>query len=288
MIEKLGKIWAHAIAYVALFLSAGLSIAGNVADTFRVRGEATDILDVILAGAAPALVLLTVELFVSQLWSRSLGYQVLRWIGCMGIGALAMGVSWVHLNDLLSSRGQMDIVATAWPFAIDGMAIMATGLLLSTRGKGRPGLAAAMSTAVSDVLDTFDPAGPRTPYVATEEDARVSADIMANPMDYVSPSSQEGRDAEDSVWQGLVGRLGGQGEPTLPAPVSPAPVGSNRVRPESVPAEAAALILTWLGAPADSRPTPGEADALVAGALGRHPRTARRWRDAVTAEALNA
>lgn len=133
--EKLSRIWSAGVAYVALIIGAGLSIAGNVADTYRTRGIATDVLDVILAGAAPLLVLLTIELFVSRLWSNKAAFQALRWAGCLAIGVLAMGVSWVHLHDLLLSRGQLAAVAAFWPFAIDGMAIMATGLILSTRDR---------------------------------------------------------------------------------------------------------------------------------------------------------
>ena len=147
--ELLSKLWSAAIAYVALFVGAGLSIAGNVADIFRTRGAQTDELDVILAGAAPLLVLLTIELFVSRRWSPKRGFQALRWLGCMSIGILAMGVSWVHLHDLLLSRGQFPAVAAFWPFAIDGMAIMATGLILSTRDSVK------QVETIAEALDTF-------------------------------------------------------------------------------------------------------------------------------------
>src|SRR5262249_19003243 len=46
---------------------------------------------------------------------------------------MAMVVSWTHLHDLMATRGQLAIVAILGPLAIDGMAIMATGLILSTR-----------------------------------------------------------------------------------------------------------------------------------------------------------
>jgi hypothetical protein len=133
IMSLIGKLWTGAVAYVSLLAGAGLSIAGNVADTYRMRGAATDALDVILAGAAPALVLLTVEMFVSPRWSADRGFQALRWLGCGLLGTLTMLVSWVHLHDLLATRGQLEIVSVAWPVAIDGMAIMATGLILSTR-----------------------------------------------------------------------------------------------------------------------------------------------------------
>lgn len=192
--NKIGNLWTGAVAYVALMTGAGLSIAGNVADTYRTRGAATDALDVILAGAAPALVLLTVELFVSPKWSKDAGFQALRWLGCGAIGALAMLVSWVHLHDLLSSRGQMAIVSVSWPFAIDGMAIMATGLILSIRVR---------ATAPADVqadapVDT--PADiPAEDILAADVPASVSepglslADMMPAPMDVAMavPATEE-------------------------------------------------------------------------------------------------
>ena len=38
MIERLSRLWTNAMAYVALLVGAGLSVAGNVADTYRTRG----------------------------------------------------------------------------------------------------------------------------------------------------------------------------------------------------------------------------------------------------------
>ena len=80
----IGKIWTDSVAYVALFAGAGLSIAGNVADTLRVRGDAMDGLDVTMAVVYPALVVLMVEVFVSSRWiGLSWPMQVLRWAGTL-------------------------------------------------------------------------------------------------------------------------------------------------------------------------------------------------------------
>src|ERR1044072_2178512 len=67
-VTKLGKIWTDSVAYIALAAGAGLSIAANVADIFRVRGQETDALDITIAVAYPALVVLMVEVFVSSRW----------------------------------------------------------------------------------------------------------------------------------------------------------------------------------------------------------------------------
>ncbi len=65
-------------------------------------------------------------------------FQVWRWTGSLAIGGMAMVASWTHLHDLMASRGQLAIVAILGPLAIDGMAIMATGLILSSRGHASP------------------------------------------------------------------------------------------------------------------------------------------------------
>jgi hypothetical protein len=134
---KLGKLWTGAVAYVSLLVGAGLSVAGNLADTYRTRGPATDTLDQVMAAGWPILVLLAIEMFVSPRWSAARMFQVWRWTGCLAVGGMAMVVSWTHLHDLMSSRGQMSLVSVLGPLAIDGMAIMATGLILSTRTRGQ-------------------------------------------------------------------------------------------------------------------------------------------------------
>lgn len=127
------KVWSYTVAYVSLAVGSGVSIAGNIADTYRIGGESTDTLDIALAAFWPAAVLLAIEMFVSTLWSQARGYQAMRWIGSIGIGFLAMRVSWIHLNELLASRGQTADVATLGPLAIDCLAVMGTALILSGR-----------------------------------------------------------------------------------------------------------------------------------------------------------
>lgn len=169
MSTNMSKVWAYGVAYTSLALGSGVSIAGNVADTYRISGPATDALDITLAAFWPAAVLLAIEMFVSTLWSKAPGYQALRWIGSIGIGFMAMRVSWIHLNELLASRGQTADVATLGPLAIDGLAIMATALILSGR------------RAVSTVQDTAEPMAivhklPPMPYVP-EDERRLASDL---------------------------------------------------------------------------------------------------------------
>lgn len=152
---KLGKLRTDAVAYLSLLVGAGLSVAGNLADTYRTRGAATGMLDQALAAAWPVLVLLAVHMFVNPNWSQRIMFQVWRWVGVLAIGGMAMVVSWTHLHDLMASRGQLAIVAILGPLAIDGMAIMATGLILSTRGQVATGQ--AFGQAVANALDTVAP-----------------------------------------------------------------------------------------------------------------------------------
>jgi len=278
--SKLSTAWTGAVAYVSLLTGSGLSVAGNVADTFRTRGEATDGLDIILAGAWPILVILTIEMFVSRRWAPSRGFQTLRWFGCLAIGNLAMLVSWLHLHDLMASRGQLPLVAMAGPLAIDGMAIMATGLILSTRGRvAKPDTSPLPEpTAVRmDDLDRLsmelsEPAGvqPATPLT-----------VVHAPSAYVPVTQEDLDDRMDSadIWARLEADLDSP-EPVSAVPVSPAP-RSNEVKPESVPADASCLILAWMFSDPATRPAAGDVDVLLAAEFGRQPRTIRRWRDAL-------
>lgn len=130
----IGKLWTAGIAYVALAVGAGLSIMYNVVDTMAVRGPALDVYDIVTAVAAPAIVVLMVELFVSNWWvDAEWPMQTLRWLGCLVIGGVAMRASWTHGHDFMSRRGQAADVAISWPLAIDLLAVMATALILLGR-----------------------------------------------------------------------------------------------------------------------------------------------------------
>lgn len=251
---RAGQVWTDSVAYVALLTGAGLSIAGNVANVLRTRGDAVDTLDIVLAVAFPALVVLMVEVFVSARWiGLKWPMQLLRWMGTLSIGAVAMRVSWTHLNELMSVRGQTADVATLGPLAIDFLAIMATALILAGRGQ------------VAKPADTV-PVTVLPPYKSTvlaEHAIRQTPTVADEVQSYLDRLSAE----LDSTT-------------TVAHPISPAPM-SNAVRPESVPADAADLIMAWATADPAERPAVGQADQLVAAAMSREPRTARRWRKAL-------
>lgn len=258
--SRIGRLWTDSVAYVALILGAVTSIAGNVANVLRVRGDLTDGLDLFLAGFFPGLVVLMVEVFVSSRW-RGLTWpmQVLRWAGCAAVTVVAMRVSWVHLHALMVSRGQEADVAILGPLAIDFLAIMATALILAGRGQAKPELAPLPTAAeiLAERQDEVDRLSARTQVVLP--------DLAGEAQHYLDRLSAE---------------LDASTTPAALIPVSPAP-RSNEIKPESVPADAADMIMTWAKADAAERPAHGQVDAIVAGAHGVSTRTARRWRDAL-------
>jgi hypothetical protein len=297
--SRIGKFWTDSVAYVALVLGAGISIAGNVADTYRVRGAATDNLDLIMAALWPALVVLMVEIFVSARWvglGRSM--QVLRWAGCLSIGLMAMRVSWVHLNDLMLSRGQAEDVATLGPLAIDALAIMATALILAGRGQvDRPALTFDYPRPIGPMPAPFRVTVERTDVqpetidlpqrqarpVATQADADETAAILADPVAYLGRTSVA--DEAQSYLDRLSTELDASTTPAHPIevnPVSPAP-RTSEVKPEAIPAEAKIMLAHWSLTGPDRRPTATDRNELLAAEFGVSTRTVRRWAKSIDA-----
>lgn len=207
--SKISGFWTDSVAYVALILGAGVSVAGNIADTFRTRGVATDGLDIFLASFWPAVVVLTVHLFVSARWPARWTMQIFRWLGCVSIGAMAMRVSWVHLNDLMLSRGQEVDVAILGPLAIDFLAIMATALILAGRGQIKvPHTPDGwVATPLANALDTFA-TGQREPATPLANSYMVSPIMTAE-------------DSETDLFARLERQFAPE-VPVVPVPVSPA------------------------------------------------------------------
>lgn len=171
---KLAKLWTGAVAYISLLVGAGLSVAGNLADTYRVRGAAVDNVDLALAVGPPLATLLVAELFVSE-WPRQFSMQAVRWVTTITVGTLAMIVSWLHLYALLDARGQNDLVAILWPLAIDGLAIMAMAKLLAMRG----GHVRVATANLLDVMATGDARGHGHADMTAEEAAKLEEEFVA-------------------------------------------------------------------------------------------------------------
>lgn len=298
--SKLGKFWTDAVAYVALVIGAGLSIAGNVADTYRTRGQAVDALDIVMAVAWPALVVLMVEIFVSTRWTGLAGpMQALRWLGTLAIGGMAMRVSWVHLNDLMASRGQKADVAIFGPLAIDCLAIMATALILAGR-RGQKQLAKPDLRWVN-------------PGQVAKEDMDKLATQLANvgqtpPWATLANEVGQGDDGQQDVYAAMAADeaelaetygtvadeasnylarlathpdLDGTTTPAVPVVPGDLPQRKRTVKYDRDRAVAAILCSLEQG-------TPGpEIDQSVAEAFGVSPRTARRLRSDVTGQPVS-
>ena len=291
--SKLSTYWTGAVAYLSLLVGAGLSVAGNLADTYRVRGNAVDAVDIALAVGPPLATLLVAELFVSQ-WPRAWSLQAVRWGGTITVGTLAMVVSWLHLSELLAARGQTTLVAILWPLAIDGLAIMAMAKLLAMRGHGQQGTVATLANG--DVLS-----GPADSVatMANEMDSRMATTWIDDghghevamrghghpgtvasgtpvTVDMMTPlSTPTDWDAELASWDKGIDRAGqdvaSEAEAFLGRPAPAVPVVTG------VPAEARDLLTAW-----DSTILTGpEVDALLAVHFGKTARTARRWRSVV-------
>ena len=284
---SIGKVWTAGIAYVALAVGAGLSIMYNVVDTMAVRGAHFDIYDLITAVAAPGIVVLMVEMFVSRWWiGRPWYMQIIRATSCAVIGGIAMRASWTHGHDFMASRGQTEDVATMWPLAIDLLAIMATALILAGRTRGHM-VATAPEMAMATVAGqdghgqematlTLDNGQTWTGPVATEAGHR--GHEPGQPWE----DDGHGHEAADCADGALATHpLSEEYAATLAAELDawgdgqePAP----RTFATRVPIGAKAMIEAWDPADGDSR----ELDERVAAQFGKSVRTARRWRSLVT------
>lgn len=275
---KLGKLWTDSVAYVALLTGAGLSIAGNVANVFRTRGAAVDTLDVVLAVSFPALVVLMVEVFVSSRW-RGLAWpmQVLRWLGTLAIGAVAMRVSWTHLHALMLARGQEKDVATLGPLAIDALAIMATALILAGRGQ----------RVRVDKIEKVDRVATRLANGLAEQQAITAILKVDEPVATQPAAPLDTWTDEDLAMLASFERDMDEAERVATVPVSPAPwlARSNEVKPASVPAKAVEAFQAWDATSAKDRPTKTDMYTLVGADNGVSPRSARRWYEATRVSA---
>lgn len=239
--KLLGRLWTAGIAYVALAVGAGLSIMYNVVDTMAVRGALLDVYDVITAVAAPAIVILMVEMFVSRIWVGQVWQiQVIRWLATLAIGGVAMRTSWTHGHDFMIRRGQAGDVAALWPLAIDLLAIMATALILAGRRVQSPTVAS----------------GPVDGQLATELDSWDAGVDKA--------IGQAGQEFANEVERFVIGQ-------PRTVPVNPGQV--------DIPEGAEASVLRWLTN--GQQEPKGELDRKLASEHNVSTRTARRWRDQI-------
>lgn len=289
---KLGKLWTGAVAYVSLLVAAGVSMAGNLADTYRTRAGQVDSLDKVLAVIWPLFVILAIEMFVNPRWKRTPMFQAWRWLGCLAIGGMAMVASWTHLHDLMASRGQLPVVAILGPLAIDGMAIMATGLILSTRVRGHVVTDTMAADTMGDRLSSFrtamtDAAAADVYAVDTVTDDELSgyrrwADLMdtdkpsADLMEWVSGQERARADIADSLATEMSAYL------ATVTDAAPLPK-RTRAAGASYPADMAEYVQAWDPAALKR----ADMVALLAGHYGVSGRTVRRWLAAYTGQPVS-
>lgn len=205
----LANMWTNSVAYLALLASAGLSMAGNVADVIRTRGQAMDGLDVAIAVAMPGLVVLAVHMFVSPRWDGlAWPMQTLRWAGCLAIGAMAMFVSWFHLHDLLVARTQPGAATILEPLALDAMAVMATALLLAGRRTVGQASTLANDLAATELLNA-DLANAVAILSGQVEEVANQVALLEVAKDISTDRDNRGHFSSDGRWpEGLVPDLG--------------------------------------------------------------------------------
>lgn len=264
--SRIGQLWTGAVAYVSLLVGAGLSVAGNLADTYRIRGQLTDPVDIVLAIGPPLATLLVAELFVSA-WPRTWSLQTLRWVGMVTVGSLAAIVSWSHINELLVARGQNALVSILWPLAIDGLAVMAMAKLLAMRVHGH------VATADTATADTWTPDYEHPDLVTADMDimaTRPQGDLDAWTSGYEDALSVAGQELATEAEEYV--RTAREALPRRPRT---ADGGSH-------PADMVDMVTAWR----TSSNAPDRADVvkLLAGHYGVSTRTVRRWLSALGAE----
>jgi hypothetical protein len=226
-----------------------------------------------MAVAWPVLVVLMVEIFVSTRWTGlAWPMQAMRWLGTLAIGGMAMRVSWVHLNDLMSSRGQKVDVAILGPLAIDCLAIMATALILAGRR--------TVST-VEDITTDALPDGT-TVDIAHGKIVGIGRTLSgAQDMptaQWADPGNVPPLDTnwtpQDTHWLARLGaELDSTTTPAAPVTSSPLPT-RTRQAPRGAVNEAEALELASVGREHGLKA--GEIAELLAGYYGVNARTIRR------------
>lgn len=314
---KIGKLWTGAVAYVSLLVGAGLSVAGNLADTYRIRGSLTDAVDIVLAVGPPLASLLVAELFVSA-WPRKLSVQSIRWAGTLSVGLLATVVSWLHINELLMARGQLTLVAILWPLAIDGLAIMAMAKILVTRGHvatvvtfralstdsdGRL-VATGQPVDMDMATDTWTPdmgTGADMDTSVTDDQLVAIRDTLSADMDTSVTQPMPPFTEEDAArmateldqWENGMDMaiadaghsLAAEAEAFLgkPGPIVPV-VTPDRIH--AVPVEVQDAFRAWASTSSWQAPISADVVPFLAAWYGVSPRTIRRWKSAVLGPVL--
>jgi hypothetical protein len=246
----MNKTYRRALVVATIVLVGGIvaSLAGNL-QAINLGDAQPGIGAYVSAVLWPLFLFGAIEVMLHTPWVSSWRDGLTKWAGLLGVAFVSFWISYWHMAHVLHSYGYDSVSSHAGPLAVDITMAMAT-LALNRVGQARR---------------------------APEPEARpVQVTLAAEAQNYVDTMADAGHYLDR-----LAGELTAETTTAFPldiVPVSPAPAG---VKPESVPADAADLILAWAGANPWERPRKGVVDALVALELGVAPRTARRWRDAL-------
>jgi hypothetical protein len=191
-----------------------------------------------------------IEVMLHTPWINSWRDGLTKWAGLLGVAFVSFWISYWHMAHVLLAYGYDTVSAHAGPLAVDVTMAMAT-LALNRVGQARRASDMVVLTPSTDM------GTPEDTYPSLADEAGHYLDRLASELTVETTTAF----------------------PLDIIPVSPAPAG---IRPESVPADAADLIRAWATADPTERPRKGVVDALVAIEMDVAPRTARRWRDALT------
>ena len=148
------------IAYFSVTVGATISTYANVAEKFvrfnrvtkhwdRVPDPSLD--GLVLAGAAPWIVLLMTELFVRVRGNGTAAWTVRTSTAVVALAAFL--TSFQHLNGLLFARDETTLTAWLYPLGIDGLMVGATAVLWqirTARNAGRTAMERGDGTAEDD------------------------------------------------------------------------------------------------------------------------------------------
>jgi len=182
-VSTMPKVPGRVLAWTALFVALGASVAANVAYARPDWGPRLS------AGTAPVLTVLAaallerVPLGAARTWQRWLA-----WAGLSAVAAAAFITSYEHQYALLLKYGNPWLSAILLPVAVDGLIVLASVCLaviaerrreLSTTGLDPLRVTAAVDTVADTTADIRTAASPDTSPSNNTDTTQVSGEIMS-------------------------------------------------------------------------------------------------------------
>ncbi|THV43464.1 DUF2637 domain-containing protein [Glycomyces buryatensis] len=123
---------AAAVAWLALVLGIGASVAANVLHTWTVLADGSGSLPQVLGSAFwPVALVVSIETMARVRWPASIGYSLIRFGAVGAVALVAAVVSYRHMSGLLAYWGEDPISATLGPIAVDGLVTVGALALLA-------------------------------------------------------------------------------------------------------------------------------------------------------------